>query len=94
MGGFGSGQVMVNFETIAQASQNVQRTYANLTQKLDDLRSFLAPMAAEWTGAAAEQYAQKQQQWTQAQTDLGQVLQTIGRVLEESHGGYQDTALC
>jgi len=91
MSGFGSGQVMVNFETIAQASQNVQRTYANLQQKLDDLHSFLAPMVAEWTGAAAEQYAQKQQQWTQAQTDLSQVLQTIGRVLEESHGGYQDT---
>ena len=91
MSGYGSGQVMVTFETIAQASQNVQRTYTSLQQKLDDLHSFLAPMVAEWTGAAAEQYAQKQQAWTQAQQDLGQVLQTIGRVLEETHSGYQQT---
>ena len=91
MSGFGSGQVMVTFETIAQASQNVQRTYASLQQKLDDLHSFLAPMVAEWTGSAAEQYGQQQQKWTQAQTDLGNVLQTIGRVLEETHSGYQQT---
>jgi len=42
-----SGQVLVTFETIAQASQNVQRTYSNLTQKLDDLKQFLAPMVAD-----------------------------------------------
>jgi WXG100 family type VII secretion target len=86
-----SGQVFVTFETIAQASQNVQRTYQNLTQKLDDLHNFLAPMVAEWTGSASEQYQVKQQQWNQAQQDLGQVLQAIGRVLEESHGAYQQT---
>lgn len=91
MSGFGQGQVLVTFETIAQASQNVQRTYSNLTQKLEDLHSFLAPMVAEWTGEAAEQYGQKQQQWTQAQQDLGQILQSIGKVLEASHEGYQQT---
>ncbi|WP_326855222.1 WXG100 family type VII secretion target [Actinocrinis sp.] len=83
--------MLVTFETIAQASQNVQRTYQNLTQKLDDLHSFLAPMVAEWTGSASEQYQQKQQQWNQAQQDLGQVLQAIGRVLEETHSSYQQT---
>lgn len=86
-----SGQVLVTFETIAQASQNVQRTYQSLTQKLDDLHSFLAPLVAEWTGSASEQYQQKQQQWNQAQQDLGQVLQAIGRVLEETHSSYQST---
>jgi early secretory antigenic target protein ESAT-6 len=86
-----SGQVLVTFETIAQASQNVQRTYQSLTQKLDDLHSFLAPLVAEWTGSASEQYQQKQQQWNQAQQDLGQVLQAIGRVLEETHSSYQQT---
>ena len=86
-----SGPVLVTFETIAQASQDVQRTYQNLTQKLDDLHQFLAPMVAEWTGAASEHYQAKQQQWSQAQQDLGQVLQAIGRVLEETHNAYQQT---
>ena len=88
---YGQGQVMVTFATIAEASQNVQRTYQSLQQKLDDLHSFLAPMVADWTGEAAQQYQAKQQQWTQAQTDLGNVLQTIGRVLEETHSSYQQT---
>lgn len=86
-----SGQVLVTFETIAQASQNVQRTYQSLTQKLDDLHNFLQPLVSEWTGSASEQYQAKQAQWTQAQQDLGQVLQTIGRVLEETHSSYQQT---
>ncbi|MGH6655693.1 MAG: WXG100 family type VII secretion target [Actinocrinis sp.] len=89
--GGGGGAMLVTFETIAQASQNVSRTYNNLTQKLDDLHSFLAPMVAEWTGSASEQYQQKQQQWTQAQTDLQNVLQTIGRVLDETRSSYQQT---
>jgi early secretory antigenic target protein ESAT-6 len=87
----GSGELFVTFETIAQASQNVQRTFQSLTQKLDDLHSFLAPLVAEWTGSASEQYQAKQAQWTQAQNDLGQVLQAIGRVLEETHSSYQST---
>jgi WXG100 family type VII secretion target len=87
----GSGELFVTFETIAQASQNVQRTFQSLTQKLDDLHSFLAPLVAEWTGSASEQYQAKQAQWTQAQNDLGQVLQAIGRVLEETHSSYQNT---
>ena len=91
MSGYGQGQVMVTFATIAEASQNVQRTYQSLQQKLDDLHSFLQPMVSEWTGEAASQYQAKQQQWTTAQTDLGNVLQTIGRVLEETHSSYQST---
>ncbi len=89
--GYGQGQVMVTFATIAEASQNVQRTFQSLEQKLNDLHSFLQPMVSEWTGEAAQQYQQKQQQWNQAQQDLGNVLQTIGRVLEETHSAYQQT---
>jgi 6 kDa early secretory antigenic target len=91
MSGYGSGQVYVTFDTIAQASQNVQRTYQNLNQKLDDLASFLAPLTADWTGGAAEQYQQQQKKWTDAQTDLSNVLRTIGQVLEQTGEAYQQT---
>jgi early secretory antigenic target protein ESAT-6 len=91
MSGFGDGQVLVNFATIAEASQNVQNTYNKLNQQLDDLHSFLAPLVAQWTGSAAETYQQKQREWQQAQTDLGNVLKTIGNVLESAHGAYQQT---
>ena len=91
MSDFGQGSVMVTFATIAEATQNTQRTYQSLEQKLNDLHSFLQPMVASWTGSAAEQYQQKQQQWTQAQNDLGNVLQTIGRVLDETEQAYRTT---
>ncbi len=91
MGYSQGGAVVVTFATIAEASQNVQRTYQSLQQKLDDLHSFLQPMVSEWTGEAAQQYQAQQQKWTQAQTDLGNVLQTIGRVLEQTHESYTQT---
>jgi len=87
----GGGQILVTFATIAEASQNVNRTYSNLTQKLDDLRQMLQPITNDWTGDAAQQYQQKQQQWNQAQQDLGQVLQTISQVLDSTHDAYNQT---
>ena len=91
MSNFGTGSVMVTFATIAEAAQNTQRTYQSLEQKLNDLHSFLQPMVSTWSGAAAEQYQQKQQAWTQAQNDLGNVLQAIGRVLDETEQAYRTT---
>jgi WXG100 family type VII secretion target len=89
--GTGSGGILVNFATIAEASQNVSRTYNNLDQKLNDLKQMLQPIVSEWTGNAATNYQEKQRQWDQAQTDLGLVLQQIGKVLEAAHDSYTQT---
>jgi early secretory antigenic target protein ESAT-6 len=85
------GGILVQFAAIAEASQNVNRTYNNLDQKLNDLRQMLAPITAEWTGKAAENYQEKQRAWDQAQNDLGMVLQSIGKVLEAAHDSYNQT---
>jgi WXG100 family type VII secretion target len=88
---YNAGQIMVTFATIAEASQNVNRTYANLDQKLNDLKQMLQPIVANWTGTAAEAYQQKQQAWDTAQNDLGAVLSQIGQVLEAAHESYTTT---
>jgi 6 kDa early secretory antigenic target len=85
------GQVLVTFETIANASQQVNQTYNNINTKLNDLHQILAPIVADWTGSAAEAYQVKQRQWDQAQQDMNAVLQQIGAVLEAAHDAYSQT---
>jgi len=58
-----SGEILVTFGEISNAQSSVATTSRNINQELDDLKSFLAPMVATWTGQAAEDYQVKQQQW-------------------------------
>lgn len=88
---YSAGSIVVTFASIAEASQNVNRTYANLDQKLNDLKQSLQPIVESWTGAAAAAYQEKQAQWDSAQTDLGNVLKQIGQVLEAAHDSYTAT---
>lgn len=85
------GQILVTFETIAQAAQSVNQTQNNLNQKLQDLQSMLRPIVSDWTGTAAEAYQAKQRQWDQAQTDLNTVLQNVSKVLETANDAYRQT---
>ena len=87
----GDNTVLVTFTALANAAQSIQTTYGNLTQKLDDLHSELAPIVAEWTGAASENYNVQQQKWDQAQQDLGNVLQAIGKAVAAAHEAYVQT---
>jgi WXG100 family type VII secretion target len=86
-----SDSVLITFSALANASQSIQTTYGNLTQKLDDLHSQLAPIVADWTGSAAENYQVQQAKWTSAQQDLGNVLQAIGKAVAAAHEAYVQT---
>lgn len=85
------GQILVTFDTIAQAAQSVNSTQNNLNQKLQDLQSMLRPIVSDWTGTAAEAYQAKQRQWDQAQQDLNTVLQNVSKVLETANDAYRQT---
>ena len=84
-----SGNILVTFEAISAASQDVLATTRNLNQRLDELRGYLAPLVADWTGLASEEYQAKQAQWNSSQADLTAVLRQIGQVLEAAHGDYR-----
>ncbi|MBO0878555.1 MAG: WXG100 family type VII secretion target [Pseudonocardia sp.] len=82
-------EILVTFGEIAAAQQNVASTAQRLNAQLDELKRFLAPMVATWTGQAAEDYQVKQRQWDTAATDLNQVLAQIGVALGHANEGYQ-----
>ena len=82
-------EIMVTFGEIAAAQQNVASTSQRMTTQLEDLKRFLAPMVASWTGQAAEDYQARQRQWDTAATDLTAVLSQIGVALGHANDGYQ-----
>lgn len=86
-----SDQIKVTFGQLQATQEQVQGTVASVNGLLGDLKSYLAPMVATWTGQAAENYNAKQAQWDQASNDLNEVLAAIGRALGSANEGFQTT---
>jgi early secretory antigenic target protein ESAT-6 len=83
-----SGEITVTFGEVEDAAAKVRSTSANIDMLLNDLRSMLRPLIADWTGAAAVNYQYQQHMWDAASEDLHSVLLRIAAVLETSHGSY------
>ena len=82
-------EIKVTFGELANAQQNVASTARRMTAQLEDLKRYLAPMVAGWTGQAAQDYQSKQRQWDTAAADLTAVLTQIGVAVGHANDGYQ-----
>lgn len=82
-------EIKVTFGELAAAQQNVAGTTQRITARLDELRRYLAPMAATWEGQAATDYRTRQRQWDSAAADLTAVLGRIGVALGAANDNYQ-----
>lgn len=81
--------ILVTFGSIAGAQADTASTHASLNQQLADLKSYLAPLVASWTGTAADTYQGYQAQWDSAAADLNAVLNTISAALGTANDNYQ-----
>lgn len=84
-------EIFVTFEALSQAQADVSSTSSSINAQLEDLKQFLAPLVASWTGQAASEYQAKQNQWNQAANDLNLVLAQIGQALGAANETYQQT---
>lgn len=84
-------EIKVNFAEVANAAQSITSTSNQLENLLSDLKSRLAPLAAGYTGAAAEAWNAKQREWDMAYADLKQVLSSIGAAVHQANENYQVT---
>ena len=84
-------EIRVSFGEIAAAQQTVTATAGRIETQLADLRGLLAPLVADWTGAAAEGYQAQQHEIDTAWRDLNQVLARIGVHLGEANENYRMT---
>lgn len=81
-------EVQVNFGAMQQGVSDIQARYNGIQATLDDLKSYLAPMRATWSGSAKEAYDAKQRQWDQSAADLQAILQSVGTALNGAHDDF------
>jgi 6 kDa early secretory antigenic target len=83
------GEIRVSFAALESARADVAQTATRISGRLDELRRFLAPLAATWDGRAAQDYQSRQRQWDTAATDLAAVLGQIGVAVAAANDGYR-----
>ncbi len=83
--------ILVNFQTVSQASSDVRTTANSIKSQLDDLEAAVKRVANTWEGSAQEGYQTKQRQWDQTADHLHQVLMKISTALQNSADNYQST---
>ncbi|WP_099903003.1 WXG100 family type VII secretion target [Streptomyces sp. TLI_171] len=83
--------ILVNFQTILNASQEVRTTASRIQNQLDDLKSGVQRIASTWEGAAQQGYQARQQEWDNKAADLQQVLAQISAALQSAAESYQQT---
>jgi WXG100 family type VII secretion target len=83
-----SEQIKVSFSAIDTAASDTDTIATNLGQQLDDLKSFISPLVASWTGEAATSYQALQKQWDNSADQLNQILRQIAAALRTSNQNY------
>ncbi|MEV1291215.1 WXG100 family type VII secretion target [Pseudonocardia sp. NPDC049635] len=83
-------EIRVTFAAIDQAAADIDGASARITGQLGDLRQYLSPVVAGWTGDAAGRYNEAQQRWDRSATDLTATLQRIRTLVSTAGQSYQD----
>lgn len=79
------GTILVSLSELESARESITTTWKNISQELEELKSYLKPMVDTWTGDASIAYQALQAQWAQSAKDLNQVLNQIGVALGTSN---------
>ena len=84
-------EIAVNFDHLQATQEQVAATGRAIDQQLIDLKLYLQPVVATWTGSAADTYQAKQAEWNLAAADLNAVLVSVGAALAEVESSYRST---
>lgn len=84
------GIIQVGFDSLGTAQADIGQTSNKVNQQLADLKSFIAPMVAEWSGDAATHYQAKQREWDTAAADLNLILSNISKAVGLANADFQD----
>ncbi|MGH3872247.1 MAG: WXG100 family type VII secretion target [Pseudonocardiaceae bacterium] len=82
-------EILVTFGELEHARKSIQTTWTNISREMEDLKRYLAPMTATWTGEASTAYQTHQAMWDRSAADLNMVLNQIGVALGTSNDNYQ-----
>ena len=85
------GRMLVTFAAINEAAMDADAIASQIAQQLSDLKSYLAPLVATWSGQASSDFQALQARWDASAEDLNQVLRQMSQALRSAGEQYQAT---
>jgi WXG100 family type VII secretion target len=85
------GHMLVTFGAINEAAMDTDAIAGQIAQQLADLKSYLAPLMATWSGQASADFQALQAKWDASAGDLNQVLRQISQSLRTAGDNYMTT---
>ncbi|HXL16909.1 MAG TPA: WXG100 family type VII secretion target [Streptosporangiaceae bacterium] len=87
----GDGHIQVTFGAVNEAAMDTDSIASQIAQQLSDLKAYLAPLVASWSGEASGEFQALQAKWDAGANDLNQVLRQISQALRVAAEQYQAT---
>src|SRR5258708_35664596 len=85
----GDGHIQVTFGVVNEAAMDTDAIASQIAQQLGDLKTYLAPLVASWSGEASGDFQALQAKWDAGANDLNQVLRQISQSLRAAGEQYQ-----
>jgi len=85
------GQILVTFGAVNEAAMDADGVASQIAQQLGDLKAYLAPLVASWSGEASSDFQALQAKWDSSANDLNQVLRQIAQSLRTAGDNYLNT---
>jgi early secretory antigenic target protein ESAT-6 len=83
--------ILVTFAAINEAATDTDSIASQIEQQLSDLKSYIGPLVATWSGEASADYQALQARWDASAGDLNQVLRQMAQALRTAGENYQST---
>jgi len=87
----GDGHIQVTFGAVNEAAMDTDSIASQIAQQLSDLKTYLAPLVASWSGEASSDFQALQAKWDASANDLNQVLRQISQSLRTAGDNYLST---
>ncbi|HLQ16039.1 MAG TPA: WXG100 family type VII secretion target [Candidatus Eisenbacteria bacterium] len=87
----GDGHIQVTFGVVNEAAMDTDAIASQIAQQLGDLKTYLAPLVASWSGEASGDFQALQAKWDASANDLNQVLRQISQSLRAAGDNYSNT---
>jgi len=87
----GDGHMLVTFGAVNEAAMDTDAVASQIAQELADLKAYLSPLVASWSGEASADFQALQAKWDSSATDLNQVLRQMSQSLRTAGDNYLNT---
>lgn len=85
------GHMLVTFGAVEQAASDTDSVAAQISQELQDLRTYLQPLVSTWEGTASGDWQSLQNRWNSSADDLNSILKQIASNLRIAASNYVNT---